>query len=100
MEMWAMGRKEKPEDFENVISQMFGQIWAQKDNPRASAILAHGFLELLVNVLVEATCKHGKRIAENRDYSHAMKIVLLHERGVISDFNFTVLDKFRSIRND
>jgi hypothetical protein len=57
-------------------------------------------LELLVNTLVKHKCKSGKKIIEKtRDYPYSVKLVLLHEKGLISDFQFQQLNALRNIRN-
>jgi hypothetical protein len=54
-----------------------------------------------VNSLIENKCKDQKRILENnRDYPHSVKLVILHELGLIDDELYSRLDGFRKLRND
>jgi hypothetical protein len=71
------------------------------DEPRMLVIVANAFLELLVNALIDAKCRHAKSISNNnRDFSYSIKLILLHEMGVLSDASFRRLDWLRRIRND
>lgn len=71
------------------------------DKPRFQTIVTNGVLELLVNTLIEHHCKHGKIIVKRtRDYPYSVRLVLLHEKGLISDWFYGVLDSFRYLRND
>ncbi len=71
-----------------------------KASNRLNVIAAHGLLELLVNAFVEANCKHGKDISRHRrDYSHSAKLVILHELGLLADWEFQQFDWFRKLRN-
>jgi hypothetical protein len=57
--------------------------------PRFQVIVSHGVLELLVNTLIEHRCKNAKRIIERtRDYPYSVKLVMIHEKGLITDFYF------------
>ena len=68
--------------------------------PRFQIIVTHGVLELLVNTLIELRCKNGGKIIEaTRDYPHSVKLVLLHEKGLIKDSHYRLLDGFRKLRN-
>jgi hypothetical protein len=80
--------------------QIFRDLSRATDHPRLLVIITHGFLELLVNALVETKCKHGKRVSKNhRDYPHSTKLVVLHELGVLTDDQFRTFDWFRDLRN-
>ena len=77
-----------------------GDIESVAHSPRFQTIVAHGVLELLVNTLIEHHCTHGKKITERtRDYPHSVKLVLLHEKGLIDDLDYKVIDAFRDLRN-
>jgi hypothetical protein len=90
-------QKNKPT---RIIETFVADIKSVSHSPRFQVIIAHGVLELLVNTLVEHHCKSGKKIVERtRDYPHSVKLVLLHEKGLISDFQYKSLDAFRDIRN-
>src|ERR1051325_9240377 len=75
------------------------QMYSLTDR-RSVVILGHGFLELLVNTLIDAKCKNAKKItANNRDCSHSANLVLLHELGLLSDESYSIFDWFRRLRN-
>jgi hypothetical protein len=64
-------------------------------------LITHGFIELVVNALIDDTCKNGKKITDNkRDFPHSTKLLLLNESGVLSDHHFRLLNWFRKLRND
>src|SRR5688572_14718691 len=70
-----------------------------QDNPRLLILITHGFLELLINTLVEAKCKSGKKITSSqRDYPHSIKILILNEMNVIPDWMYRILDRLRKLR--
>lgn len=79
----------------------FREIKKVSDNQRSLVIITHGFIELLINTIIKARCKHGKKkiIASNRDYPQSVKIVLLNELGILDDHLFSILDRFRTLRN-
>lgn len=63
-------------------------------------LVAHGFLEVMVNMLVEAKLRNGKKVvSERQNYSHAIKLLLLNEVGVINDELYEHLDFLRDLRN-
>ena len=70
-------------------------------HPRSCVIVMHGFIELLVNSLIEEKLKTGKKMAENnRDYPHSVKLTILFEMGLLVDEEFKKLNWFRKLRND
>jgi hypothetical protein len=72
-----------------------------KDEPRLLVIVAHAFVELAINTMVEAVCKSGKKISrQSRDFPHSIKLTILNEMGILSDHHFKLLDWFRKLRND
>jgi hypothetical protein len=72
-----------------------------KGHPRLLVLVTHGMIELIVNLLVEAACRHAKKIVNNRrDFGHSAKLLILHEKGVLSDHHYQLLDWFRRLRND
>lgn len=85
----------------NVLHTFLTEISTVARNHRFLTIAAHGVLELLVNVLIEHHCKHGKKIVveSRRDYSHSVKLVILNEKGVIDDPTYKLLNAFRDLRN-
>ena len=63
-------------------------------------IVAHGFLELLVNSLIDKHCKNGAKInTDGRSYPHSVKLVLLNEMGVLNKSTYKTLNWFRKLRN-
>src|SRR6267378_978861 len=82
--------------FVDVLTEFF----KHQQNPRAALLVAHGFIELLVNTLINARCNNARTIAENeRDFSHSAKLVLLHEIGAIDHDWYARLNLLRKIRN-
>jgi hypothetical protein len=79
----------------------FQEVKKVSDNQRSIVIITHGFIELLINTIIEARCKHGKKkiTTSNRDYPHSVKLVLLNELGILDDCLFRILDWFRKVRN-
>src|SRR5258706_8857492 len=77
----------------DFFSRVMMEITKARDDDRVVVLVAHGFVELMVNTLIEVHCKNGKRIAEgNRDYPHSTKLVLLHELSLIDDELFARLN--------
>ena len=70
-------------------------------HPRSCVIVMHGFIELLINTLIEAKCKSGRKIVyNNRDYPHSIKLTILYELGILDEESFKRLNWFRKLRND
>ena len=83
-----------------IIETFILEINSVSHSPRFQIIVTQGVLELLVNTMIEHNCKNADRITERaRDYPYSVKLVILHEKGLISDFHFQQLDALRSIRN-
>lgn len=76
---------------------------------RLLVIVTHGFIELLLNTVIEAKCKNSNKIIDiqtknilksNRpNYPHSVKLVLLNEINLVNNRLFKILDWFRGIRN-
>jgi hypothetical protein len=63
-------------------------------------LVTSGFLELLVNAVIDEKCKNAKKINENnRDYPFSVKLVLLNEMGLMSDGSFGNINWLRKVRN-
>jgi len=91
---------EAPQSPRDPLSAVLSELASMKVSHRLNVIAAHGLLELLVNALVKANCKHGKNISRHRrDFSHSTKLVILHELGLLADWEFQQLDWFRKLRN-
>ena len=93
-----------PDTLENeqgVLESFFRELTAVESHHRSLVIIAHGYIELLLNSIIDVKCKHGKdRITKNnRDFPLSVKLTLLNELGIVDDTLFKILDKFRKIRN-
>jgi len=90
--------KPAPKD---IIAKLVGELSSLPDNPRVLVTVSHCYIELFVHLLATGKCKNSRRIeASNRDYPHSVKIVLLHEAGIITDRQSEVLHWFRKKRNE
>jgi hypothetical protein len=77
------------------------QLYDASLAPRFQVLIAQGFVELLVNAVIDAKCKNAKKITRNsRDFPYSMKLLLLHELGLLSDGLFRALDRLRKHRNE
>jgi hypothetical protein len=84
----------------NLLLGVLSEINSIKDNPRMQVFITHGFLELLINILIKNKAKNGKKIArDNRSYTYSSKTLILNELDVINDEFYKVLDWFRKVRN-
>lgn len=81
------------------LIKFYKKIDKVKDDEQLLVIVTHGFIELLLNVIVEAKCKRAKKIKDSRDYPHSVKLVLLNEIDLIKNPFFEILDWFRRLRN-
>lgn len=84
---------------DKVFIQVAKALFDSRENARSVIIIAHGFIELLVNTLIEKKTKNGKKMANSRDFPHSAKLIILHELGLITDYRFQTLDYFRKLRN-
>jgi len=84
-----------------TLSAFFGELAKVQGNQRSLVIVTHGFVELLLNTVIDSNCKHGKKkISSNhRDFSHSVKLVLLSELGLLDNRLYQILDWFRKLRN-
>ena len=85
----------------DVLELFFKELIAVEDHYRSLVIITYGYIELFLNSIIDAKCKHGiKRITKNnRDFPLSVKLTLLNEMGILDDTLFQVLDKLRKIRN-
>lgn len=92
---------ESKSDEDGTLSAFFRELASVRDNQRLLVIVTHGFVELFLNAVIDAKCKHGKkRITSNsRDYSHSVKLVLLNELSLLDNRLYQILDWFRKLRN-
>jgi hypothetical protein len=76
------------------------QLRAVKDEPRSLVLVPNGILEVFIHAVVRERCKEGKRIAEDsRGFPYSVRLVLLHEAGIVRTEQFRALDRFRKLRN-
>lgn len=94
-------RLESDSATQSLLQSVLKEFELLQHHPRSSVIVMHGFIELLVNALVEEKCKSGKKMSSNtRDYPHSVKLTLLHELNILDDVVFKNLSWFRKLRND
>ncbi len=84
-----------------MLSAFFQELAKVRDSQRLLVIVTHGFVELLLNAVIDVKCKHGKKkiTSNSHDYSHSAKLVLLNELGLLDDRLYQILDWFRKLRN-
>lgn len=91
----------RSESAPDPLLRALSEIRRLRDDPRTLVIVTHAFVELMVNKMVEAVCKHGRSISEDtRSFTHSTKLVHLSEVGVLSDHHYRLLNWFRKLRND
>ncbi len=104
MPAWLTSRKSvkmSPGYEPPLLIRAASELSRVKDEPRLLVIITHGFIDLIVNTLIEKECKHAKQIvSDHRSYSHAIKLVLLNEMKVISDHHYSLLKWFNNLRNE
>ena len=90
-----------PKKNNDVLESFFNELIAVKEHHRSLVIIAHGYIELFLNSIINEKCKHGKtRITKNhRDFPLSVKLTILNELGIMDDTLFQILDYFRKIRN-
>jgi hypothetical protein len=84
----------------NLLLGVISEINSLKEHPRMQVFITHGFLELIVNILIKSKAKNGKKISKDtRSYTYSTQTLILNELNIISDEFYQVLDWFRKIRN-
>lgn len=84
----------------DLIIQVFRELYIVRDHTRLLVLVAHGFIELLVNALIDHHLKNSKKVtSDSRSYPHSTKLLILNELGVLDDEQFIVFDWFRKLRN-
>jgi hypothetical protein len=81
---------------DKILESFFNDIDSVRHKPRFQIIVTSGYLELLVNTLIEHKCKSNG----SKKFNYAPKLVLLHEMGIISKDEFEILNAFRELRNE
>ena len=71
-----------------------------KNEPRVLILIAHGFVERLVDEVLKAKCRHGRHFVDDKEFSHGAKLMILHALQLVDDELFTELDWLRKIRNE
>ena len=76
------------------------EITMVKNNNRLLVLVTHGFIELLINALIDHYLKNSKKVTnDGRSYPHSTKLLLLNELGIIDDNLYKVFNWFRKLRN-
>lgn len=85
----------------DTLQDFINEVSSVANHPRLSILVINGFLELMVNILIKAKLKHGKKIFDdNRGYPYATKIIILHELGFIwKDELFQNMNALKDLRN-
>ena len=93
-----MKKQDKKRD---VILDFHKELRKVKDNDRSLVIITHGFIELLINTIIDSRLIHGKKkiTSNNRDYPVSVKLVILNELKILDKDLYKILDWFRKIRN-
>jgi hypothetical protein len=85
---------------DDQLAAICRQLYDANLAPRFQVLITQGFVELLVNAVIDAKCKNAKKITGNsRDFPYSIKLLLLHELGLISDSSYKSIDKLRKYRN-
>jgi hypothetical protein len=85
---------------DDQLAAICRQLYDATLAPRFQVLITQGFVELLVNAVIDAKCKNAKKITSNaRDFPYSTKLLLLHELGLLSDSSYRSLDKLRKYRN-
>jgi len=92
--------KHEPQS-DDILIAFSNEMEKVKENSRSLVIVTHGFIELLLNTVIDSKLKHGKKriTSNNKDYNLSVKLVILHELEIIDDHLFDILDWFRKLRN-
>lgn len=83
-----------------LLNKITREMAMVKNNNRLLVLVTHGFIELLVNALVDHYLKNSKKVTnDGRSYPHSTKLLLLNELGIIDDNLYKVFNWFRKLRN-
>jgi len=83
-----------------LLNKITREMAMVKNNNRLLVLVTHGFIELLVNALIDHYLKNSKKVTnDERLYPHSTKLLLLNEIGIIDDNLYKVFNWFRKLRN-
>jgi hypothetical protein len=83
------------------VDKVMREVLDTTTDPRVAILVAHGLVELMINVLIEERCKNGKKIVnDTRGFPHSVRLLILHENGVLADSWYELRNRFRKLRND
>ena len=109
MDVRKKGEKNKINDERNLFQKRLDdapmikitrEITMVKNNNRLLVLVTHGFIELLINALIDHYLKNSKKVTnDGRSYPHSTKLLLLNEVGIIDDNLYKVFNWFRKLRN-
>ncbi|HGH6027991.1 TPA: hypothetical protein AB5H75_004022 [Vibrio mimicus] len=86
---------------EDMLFRVFRELSIVKDNTRLLVLVTNGFMELLINRLIETKTKNAKKIKSNgQSFPYATKLLILNEINVISNESYEVFEWFRKLRNN
>lgn len=94
-------KRSSKENNNDALVAFYEELNSVKQHHRSLVIITHGFIELFLNRIIDAKCKHGKKriTSSNRDYPLSVKLILLNELNYIDDRMYSILNGFRKIRN-
>ena len=97
---YHVGKKKKTNHLD-ILMDYFLELHQAPNNQRLLIIVTHGFIELLLNSIIDIKCKNGKNVItqNNRDFPLSVKLVILHELNILDDRLYEILDWFRKVRN-
>src|SRR4051794_7583188 len=85
---------------ETPLMRVAAEMHRMRDEQRTLILVASGFLEVLVNAVIDAKCKNANKITgNNRDFPFSVKLVLLNEMNLMTDVSFANINWLRKVRN-
>ena len=84
----------------DAVRQIVNELRSLEANPRVHVATAHILLEYLTNELAKIGLSNAAKVTgDSRTYTHAVKLTLLHEKGILNDEQYSNLNNYRKIRN-
>jgi hypothetical protein len=84
----------------DLIIQVFRELSLVREHTRLLVLVAHGFIELLINTIIDNHIKNKKKItSDSRSFPHSAKLLILNELEIIDDEQYLTFDWFRKLRN-